>query len=140
MDGTRVPRVHWIGTFGKMYKDSKGKYFTYLSDPPKFGETHNMDFLIAAGITHDAFVPLHEVRKRITDIHNLFSLHRKWLPAGLRKRGDRMLASPDNAKALLSFLRQAARLEGSLIWSEKRQIMHADGKRRTSLYLYKLLN
>ena len=67
-----------------------------------------MDFLIAAGITHDAFVPLHEVRKRITDIHKLFSLHRKWLPAGLRKRGDRMLASPDNAKALLSFLPAAA--------------------------------
>ena len=99
-----------------------------------------MEFLIAAGITHDALVPLHDVQTKIKMIHELFTLHRKWLPAGLRKRGDRMMQAPDNARALLSFLRHAARLEGSLIWSEKKQVKHADGVRKTSLYSYKLLS
>jgi hypothetical protein len=99
-----------------------------------------MEFLNAAGITHDALIPLHEVQEKIKTIHELYTLHRKWLPSGLRKRGDRMMEAPNNARALLSFLRHAARLEGSLIWSQKKQVVHADGMRKTSLYSYKLLS
>ena len=99
-----------------------------------------MEFLNAAGITTDALVPLTEVQEKTNTIHELFSLHRKWLPAGLKKRGDRMLEAPNNARILLSFLRHAARREGSLIWSQKKQVPHADGVRKTSLYSYKLLS
>ena len=99
-----------------------------------------MEFLNAAGITTDALVPLHDVQEKTNTIHKLFNLHYKWLPAGLKKRGDRMVQDPNNARALLSFLRHVARLEGSLIWSQKKQVPHADGVRKTSLYSYKLLS
>jgi hypothetical protein len=100
----------------------------------------NMEFLNAAGITTDALIPLHDVQEKTNTIHELFNLHRKWLPARLKKSGDRMVEAPDNARALLSFLRHAARLEGSLIWSQKKQGQHADGVRKTSIYSYKLLS
>lgn len=98
-----------------------------------------MEFLDAAGITTGALVPLHDVQEKTNTIHKLFHLHRKWLPAGLKKRGDKMVGAPNNARFLLSFLRYAARLDNSLIWSQKKQVPHADGERMTSLYSYKLL-
>lgn len=44
-----------------------------------------MEFLDAAGITTGALVPLHDVQEKTNTIHELFHLHRKWLPAGLKK-------------------------------------------------------
>ena len=40
-----------------------------------------------------------------------------------RSAANQPMEAPNNARALLSFLRHAARLEGSLIWSQKKQVL-----------------
>ncbi|MAE79217.1 MAG: hypothetical protein CL967_05560 [Euryarchaeota archaeon] len=99
-----------------------------------------MDFLNAAGLNTNTFVSIHDVRLKQLAVHELFLFHRDWLPAELKKRGDRMIEVPENARALMSFLRCAARKEQYLVWTNKKQVVHPEGKKRTSLYSYKLIS
>ena len=104
----------------------------------------NMNYIKLAQIKHGVEIDLDEIlshRDEITQVFNAAvescKTHGTSLPVNLRKNGDLIVKKTESTRALMTFLRVCARLEGAAILCRKRGIVK-NGK-QTTQSLYKLL-
>ena len=107
-------------------------------------ETTNMNYIDIAGIKHGEETDLQDILRRRGGIIREFKAavnscetYNTSLPVNLFKKGNILLSNPQDTRALMVFLRAAARLEGAAILCRKRGIVR-DGK-QTTQSLYRLL-
>ena len=103
-----------------------------------------MNYIDIAGIKHGEETDLQDILRRRGEIMQEFKAavhscetYKTSLPANLSRKGNILLNNPQDTRALMAFLRAAARLEGAAILCRKRGIIR-DGK-QTTQSLYKLL-
>ena len=103
-----------------------------------------MNYINIAGIKHGEETDLQKILPHRDEIIREFKaavksceLYKTSLPVNLSRKGNILLSNPQDTRALMVFLRAAARLEGAAILCSKRGIIR-DGK-QTTQSLYKLL-
>ena len=108
------------------------------------GAKSRMNYIKLARIKHGVETDLDEILSHRDDITQVFNAavescmtHGTSLPVNLRKKGDLMVEKPQSSRALMTFLRVCARLEGAAIVCRKRGVVK-NGK-QTTQSLYKLL-
>ena len=103
-----------------------------------------MNYLAISQIKHGVETDLQVIlshREKIMQVFNAAvescKTHGTSLPVNLRKNGDLMVKKTESTRALMTFLRVCARLEGAAILCRKRGVVR-NGK-QTTQSLYKLL-
>ena len=124
-------------TFEKISALYKGRTWNWC-------KTTTMNYIKIAGIKHGEETDLQDILRRRGDIMREFKAavnscetYKTSLPVNLFKKGNVLLSNPQDTRALMVFLRAAARLEGAAILLRKRGIVR--NGRQTTQSLYKLL-
>ena len=123
-----------IEKINALYKEHSGNWC----------KTTTMNYIKIAGIKHGEETDLQDILRRRDDVVQEFKAavrscetYKTSLPVNLFKKGNILLSNPHDTRALMVFLRAAARLEGGAILCRKRGIVR--NGRQTTLSLYKLL-
>ena len=97
-----------------------------------------MDFLEITGIRTQKSVDFEAIRPNVEELIDRFEEVQIYLPATMKKRGEKMVLEPNNVRAVMSFIRSCARKANYTLLVQKKTLRRQN-KPPTSYCLYRLI-
>ena len=104
----------------------------------ELGFNKTMDFLEITGIETEKSVDFEVIRPSIDGLIERFEEVKDYLPAIMKKRGEKMCLEPTNVRAVMSFLRSCAKKADYTLLVQKRTLRR-ENQPTTSYCLYRLV-